>query len=164
MERASHDLKSVITTYEGKHNHEVPAARGSSGPAGSALPASVAPSAPQPVRAKESFARFDGSSAPLASFGFPRRERVGPHTANFAFGVGPQGLLAANLAMTRLGPMALPSVNAFMGHRQAAEAGFVMPKGEAKEETMSDMSLNMSNPAAAYYHQLIGRMPLGPQL
>lgn len=27
MERASHDLKFVITTYEGKHNHEVPTAR-----------------------------------------------------------------------------------------------------------------------------------------
>ncbi|PIA29933.1 hypothetical protein AQUCO_05800185v1 [Aquilegia coerulea] len=30
VERASHDLKYVITTYEGKHNHEVPAARSSS--------------------------------------------------------------------------------------------------------------------------------------
>ncbi|KAF3774090.1 putative WRKY transcription factor 2 [Nymphaea thermarum] len=30
VERASHDIKSVITTYEGKHNHEVPAARSSS--------------------------------------------------------------------------------------------------------------------------------------
>ncbi|XP_042488484.1 WRKY transcription factor SUSIBA2-like [Macadamia integrifolia] len=30
VERASHDLKSVITTYEGKHNHEVPTARNSS--------------------------------------------------------------------------------------------------------------------------------------
>uniref|UniRef100_A0A7N0T731 WRKY domain-containing protein n=3 Tax=Kalanchoe fedtschenkoi TaxID=63787 RepID=A0A7N0T731_KALFE len=29
VERASQDLKSVITTYEGKHNHDVPAARGS---------------------------------------------------------------------------------------------------------------------------------------
>uniref|UniRef100_A0A2P2IM13 WRKY domain-containing protein n=1 Tax=Rhizophora mucronata TaxID=61149 RepID=A0A2P2IM13_RHIMU len=27
VERASHNLKYVITTYEGKHNHEVPAAR-----------------------------------------------------------------------------------------------------------------------------------------
>ncbi|KAK1571680.1 hypothetical protein Q3G72_021239 [Acer saccharum] len=27
VERASHNLKCVITTYEGKHNHEVPAAR-----------------------------------------------------------------------------------------------------------------------------------------
>lgn len=31
VERASHDLRAVITTYEGKHNHEVPAARGSGG-------------------------------------------------------------------------------------------------------------------------------------
>lgn len=31
MERASHDLRAVITTYEGKHNHDVPAARGSGG-------------------------------------------------------------------------------------------------------------------------------------
>ncbi|XP_074310688.1 WRKY transcription factor SUSIBA2-like [Silene latifolia] len=30
VERASHNLKFVITTYEGKHNHEVPAARNSS--------------------------------------------------------------------------------------------------------------------------------------
>lgn len=29
VERASHDLRAVITTYEGKHNHDVPAARGS---------------------------------------------------------------------------------------------------------------------------------------
>ncbi|CAI0438892.1 unnamed protein product [Linum tenue] len=29
VERASHNLKYVITTYEGKHNHEVPAARNS---------------------------------------------------------------------------------------------------------------------------------------
>ncbi|KAI4350167.1 hypothetical protein L6164_010676 [Bauhinia variegata] len=29
VERASHDLKYVITTYEGKHNHEVPTARNS---------------------------------------------------------------------------------------------------------------------------------------
>lgn len=30
MERASHDPKAVITTYEGKHNHDVPTARSSS--------------------------------------------------------------------------------------------------------------------------------------
>ncbi|CAK9166665.1 unnamed protein product [Ilex paraguariensis] len=29
VERACHDLRSVITTYEGKHNHDVPAPRGS---------------------------------------------------------------------------------------------------------------------------------------
>lgn len=31
IERASHDIRAVITTYEGKHNHEVPVARGSGG-------------------------------------------------------------------------------------------------------------------------------------
>ncbi|XP_042513971.1 WRKY transcription factor WRKY24-like [Macadamia integrifolia] len=31
VERASHDYRAVITTYEGKHNHDVPAARGSGG-------------------------------------------------------------------------------------------------------------------------------------
>ncbi|XP_054820105.1 probable WRKY transcription factor 20 isoform X2 [Prosopis cineraria] len=40
VERASHDPKAVITTYEGKHNHDVPTARSSShdtaGPAAAA--------------------------------------------------------------------------------------------------------------------------------
>ncbi|MED6194523.1 WRKY transcription factor [Stylosanthes scabra] len=35
VERASHDLRAVITTYEGKHNHDVPAARGSGSGGGS---------------------------------------------------------------------------------------------------------------------------------
>ncbi|PHU18661.1 hypothetical protein BC332_14356 [Capsicum chinense] len=34
VERASDDLKSVITTYEGKHNHEVPSANKTNGVAG----------------------------------------------------------------------------------------------------------------------------------
>lgn len=29
VERAAHDMKAVITTYEGKHNHDVPVGRGS---------------------------------------------------------------------------------------------------------------------------------------
>ena len=30
LERACHDARAVVTTYEGKHNHDVPPARGSS--------------------------------------------------------------------------------------------------------------------------------------
>lgn len=36
MERASQDPRSVITTYEGKHNHDIPAARGSGRPSSNA--------------------------------------------------------------------------------------------------------------------------------
>ena len=48
VERASHDLRAVITTYEGKHNHDVPAARGSgslSRPAATTTTMAIRPSA-----------------------------------------------------------------------------------------------------------------------
>ncbi|XP_027090886.1 WRKY transcription factor WRKY24 [Coffea arabica] len=49
VERASHDLRAVITTYEGKHNHDVPAARGSgSNSANRPVPSSNAPMAVRP--------------------------------------------------------------------------------------------------------------------
>ncbi|MQM18003.1 hypothetical protein Taro_050986 [Colocasia esculenta] len=38
VERASHDPKAVITTYEGKHNHDVPASRTSSHDTGAPMP------------------------------------------------------------------------------------------------------------------------------
>ncbi|CAD6263400.1 unnamed protein product [Miscanthus lutarioriparius] len=47
VERASHDLKSVITTYEGKHNHEVPAARNSGGHQSTAAAAAGAGGGPR---------------------------------------------------------------------------------------------------------------------
>nr|QQV37203.1 WRKY transcription factor [Boehmeria nivea] len=52
VERASHDTRAVITTYEGKHNHDVPAARGTS---------SYAMSRPAP----HSAAANDGVTMPL---------------------------------------------------------------------------------------------------
>ncbi|KAL2958114.1 hypothetical protein AAZX31_18G190000 [Glycine max] len=51
VERAAHDIKAVITTYEGKHNHDVPAARGSGNyymnrnSLNSSIPAPIRPSA-----------------------------------------------------------------------------------------------------------------------
>lgn len=41
VERASHDPKAVITTYEGKHNHDVPTARNSSHDMAGSMAASV---------------------------------------------------------------------------------------------------------------------------
>lgn len=34
IERAPHDSRAVITTYEGKHNHDIPASRGGGGGGG----------------------------------------------------------------------------------------------------------------------------------
>ncbi|KAG8374463.1 hypothetical protein BUALT_Bualt11G0134800 [Buddleja alternifolia] len=48
VERASHDLRAVITTYEGKHNHEVPAARGSANYAMNRPPSNSGPTAIRP--------------------------------------------------------------------------------------------------------------------
>ncbi|KAL1558792.1 WRKY transcription factor [Salvia divinorum] len=47
VERASHDPRSVITTYEGKHNHDIPAARGSGNANG--RPSSNAVAAIRPI-------------------------------------------------------------------------------------------------------------------
>ncbi|GMN31505.1 hypothetical protein TIFTF001_049693 [Ficus carica] len=49
VERASHDPKAVITTYEGKHNHDVPMARNSSHD----MAGSMAVSVPARIRQEE---------------------------------------------------------------------------------------------------------------
>lgn len=96
MERASDDLKSVITTYEGKHNHDVPAARNSShvnsaGPntlSTQQAPAAAAVSShthrPQPSQIRSSTAQFERPS--LGSFGLPGRPRPPPLGPGPGFG------------------------------------------------------------------------------
>ncbi|KAK4483818.1 hypothetical protein RD792_011025 [Penstemon davidsonii] len=49
VERASHDMRAVITTYEGKHNHDVPAARGSGSYSMNRPPINSAPIAVRPL-------------------------------------------------------------------------------------------------------------------
>uniref|UniRef100_A0A803MB76 WRKY domain-containing protein n=1 Tax=Chenopodium quinoa TaxID=63459 RepID=A0A803MB76_CHEQI len=48
IERASHDTRAVITTYEGKHNHDVPAARGSASYNNAPMPVRPSAIASQP--------------------------------------------------------------------------------------------------------------------
>ena len=69
-------------------------------------------------------------------------------------GLGPTG----QFKMPVLGPIH------YMGQQASnADVGFMVPKGEPKEETVSDSGWPMSNGMAAY-HQLLSRLPLGPQL
>ncbi|XVE80667.1 hypothetical protein DITRI_Ditri14bG0156900 [Diplodiscus trichospermus] len=170
VERASHDLKSVITTYEGKHNHDVPAARSSSH-ANSATSSSVTAQAassvqthahrPEPPQLHNSMVR----PASFGPFTLPGRQQLGP-SPGFSFGMNQQGL--ANLAMAGLGPgqakLPVLPVHPFMSHqRQINEMGFMLPKGEPKMEPISEPGLNLSNNTSVY-QQIMSRLPLGPQI
>ncbi|XP_068637504.1 probable WRKY transcription factor 2 [Aristolochia californica] len=169
VERASHDLKSVITTYEGKHNHDVPAARNSSHV--NSGPTSVAPAQPTPsyVSRPEPSQIHDRSTP--GTFGFPIQP-LRP-ASNFSFGMGQPAL--ANLAMAGLGaatPTKMPGLpihQSYFGQQQQQqqqqqrrmnEMGFMMPKGEPKEEPMSESGHPVSA-GPSVYHQLMSRLPLG---
>ncbi|KAB1214982.1 putative WRKY transcription factor 2 [Morella rubra] len=174
VERASHDLKSVITTYEGKHNHDVPAARNSShvnSGVSSTVPSQASAAAvqphvhrPEPSQVHTSMARFE-RPASLNSFSLPGRQQLGT-SHGFSFGINQPGL--ANMAMAGLGPMqaklpVLPVHQYLAQQRQVNEMGFMLPKGEPKVEPMSEPGLNLSN-GSSVYQQIMSRLPLGPQM
>lgn len=166
VERASHDLKSVITTYEGKHIHDVPAARNSSHVNSGSHPtqqASVAATSsglvrrPQPSQAHVGTSPFKTPSLGIGSFGRPQ---LGPGPG-FGFGVNQPGF--ASLALAGLGPNQgrLP-VHSYFGNQAGPmgnNLGFVMPKGEP----VTDSGLNPSN-ASSVYQQLMSQLPLGPHM
>lgn len=67
VERASHDMRAVITAYEGKHNHDVPAARGS-GYATNRLSSnsSAATTMPMPIRPSAISSQANNASFPYS--------------------------------------------------------------------------------------------------
>ncbi|XP_022143503.1 probable WRKY transcription factor 2 [Momordica charantia] len=169
VERASHDLKSVITTYEGKHNHDVPAARNSSHISSStSSPATAQNSSvtiqshvhrPGPSQAQNNIPRFE-----RPAFGLGGRQQMG--TAHgFSFGMNQPGL--GNLTMgTALGQAKLPVLPMHPYLAQAHHVngmGFLLPKGEPNVEPTSDLGLNFSN-GSAVYQQIMSRLPLGPEM
>ncbi|KAE8667052.1 regulator of ribonuclease-like protein 3 [Hibiscus syriacus] len=169
VERASHDLKSVITTYEGKHDHDVPAAHNSShansatsNAAATAMASSVQPHAHRPEPSQ-----FHNRVRPTSfgPFTLPERQQLVP-SPGFSFRMNQPGL--ANLAMGRLGPGQLKPpilpVHPYMPHqRQSNEMGFGFPKGETKMEPSIEPGLNLSNNTSVY-QQLMSRLPLGPHV
>jgi WRKY transcription factor 2 len=153
VERASHDLKSVITTYEGKHNHEVPAARNSghaSSGSGSAPPS--APQANLSHRRQEqpqgTFAQFGGAS-PFGSFSIPPRGQLGGAPGNFRFGMAPPG-------------MSMPMPVARHPSMMQGFPGLMMPEGQPKAEPGTQSGYPMAN--AAYQQMMMNRPPFGPQM
>ncbi|XP_075481696.1 putative WRKY transcription factor 2 [Primulina tabacum] len=168
VERASHDLKSVITTYEGKHNHDVPAARNSSHVNSGSHPtqqAAVAATSsglvrrPQPPQVHVGTSAFKSPSVGIGSF-CPTKLDPG-----FGFGVNQPGF--ASLALAGLGPdPGRLSIHSYIGNQAGPmgnNLGFMMPKGEPKMEPVTDSGLNPSN-ASTVYQQLMSRLPLGPHM
>ncbi|KAI7734441.1 hypothetical protein M8C21_004090 [Ambrosia artemisiifolia] len=143
VERASHDLKSVITTYEGKHNHDVPAARNSSHVNSTTQPQSV-----QASQVQNTMARFERPQYGL---------QPGPH--GYGYGMNP-----THMAMAGMGPnQGVPS-HQFIG--QMHDMGMMLPKGEPKVEPVSEPGLNLAANGSSMYHhrQIINGMPLGRQM
>ncbi|XP_076887620.1 putative WRKY transcription factor 2 [Bidens hawaiensis] len=139
VERASHDLKSVITTYEGKHNHDVPAARNSSH--NSTITQSQSA---QPSQVHNTIARFDRT---------PNGLQPGPHGYGY-------GANLAQMGMAGLVPnQAKMPVHSFLG--QINEMGMMVPKGEPKVKPVSDPGLNLATDGSSvYHHQVMNRLPL----
>ncbi|KAK4439625.1 putative WRKY transcription factor 2 [Sesamum alatum] len=172
VERASHDLKSVITTYEGKHNHDVPAAR-NSGHTNSGLQNTLAsrqaPSAsshihrPEPSQIRGSIPRFERPS--MGSFGHLGRPQLGPGPG-YGFGMNQQpGFPGLGLGPNQ-GKLPVMPVNPYLGHQPRPVndmGGYMQPKEEPKVEPVTDTGLNSSN-GPSVYQQLMSRLPLGPQM
>ncbi|GER56972.1 WRKY DNA-binding protein [Striga asiatica] len=178
VERASHDLKSVITTYEGKHNHDVPAARNSShansGPTNQHhTPAATAVTSGHVQRAEPpsqmhaaAMARFERPLlGPIGLPGRPQHLGLGPGFG-FGYGLGQQRFASLGLAgfghhhQGKLPPM---QVNPYLGYgpRPVSDMGLVIPKTEPKVEPVMDGG---SDGSLAYHQQLMSRLPLGPQM
>ncbi|XP_039038340.1 probable WRKY transcription factor 2 [Hibiscus syriacus] len=167
VERASHDLKSVITTYEGKHNHDVPAARNSSHANSATSNSEIAMASSIQTHAhRPEPSQLHNSTVRPTSFGpftLSGRQQLGP-SPGFLFRMNQPSL--ANLAMAGLGPgqpkLPVLPVHPYMP-RQGNEIGFRFPKGETKMEPMSEPGLDLSNNTSVY-QQLMSRLPLGPQM
>uniref|UniRef100_A0A7N0ZU12 WRKY domain-containing protein n=1 Tax=Kalanchoe fedtschenkoi TaxID=63787 RepID=A0A7N0ZU12_KALFE len=174
VERASHDLKSVITTYEGKHNHDVPAARNSShvssaasanGGMGSQSQSLIPRHEPSQVT---SMARYERQPH-LSSFNLPMMQSLGAPPHGFPTGVIQSSL--ANMSMAGLGPgqNKFPGIPAYpylmqqqqLQQRHVNDLSFMMPKGEAKVEPNSDPNVYHPN-GSSVYNRIVNRLPLGP--
>lgn len=148
----------MITTYEGKHNHEAPTTRRSNHPNSGPLNATSG-SAAQPLSLlqkhepiQDRFARFN-THTPLSTFNFPPRDQLGT-ASGFPFAMEQPSL--ANLAMAGFNPMAAvkvpiaPPVHSFLSHGHPTEAGYLLHKVEPKEEPLPGSLLPVPNSVSVY--------------
>ncbi|KAL6614276.1 hypothetical protein ACP70R_036546 [Stipagrostis hirtigluma subsp. patula] len=125
VERASHDLRAVITTYEGKHNHDVPAARGSA-----ALYRATPPPPPPPAAMAYQSGAAAGQQQYAHGFG-------GQH-GSFGLGGGApaQGAAGGGFAFSGFDN---PMGSYMSQHQQQQRQNDAMHASRAKEEPREDM-------------------------
>ncbi|KAL5703237.1 hypothetical protein ACHQM5_028352 [Ranunculus cassubicifolius] len=179
VERASHDLKYVITTYEGKHNHEVPVARNSSHMNSSAanitsstsnaqttltIPRTANIPKPEPhiqdMMPRSGFGNEFFRPNNLCGYGLP-----GFPSAMPTYGLNPnhngthQGSLitqvlpdfSMSMPMNVNVPLSGYNFGKAGGVPQASDMRFVRPKQEQGDDTVYN-----SNASAAFYGQMMG--------
>ncbi|CAO2182484.1 unnamed protein product [Urochloa humidicola] len=121
VERASHDLRAVITTYEGKHNHDVPAARGSA--------ALYRPAPPQPPADNNYLA---GPPPPAMSYQTTGQQQYGFGGGQSSFGPGGGFGFSSGGFDNAMG--------SYMSqHQQQQRQNDAMHASRAKEEPREDM-------------------------
>nr|QXR38077.1 WRKY33 [Caragana korshinskii] len=125
VERAANDIKAVITTYEGKHNHDVPSARGSAGYNmnrnslnNSNVPAPIRPSVVN---------CYSSSSSFTDSLYKPRLPTIG-NQESFPLDIS-QG--PGNFGYSALGR----SMGSFTNHSQCLDDAYSKAKDERKDDS-----------------------------
>ncbi|KAF8099860.1 hypothetical protein N665_0236s0021 [Sinapis alba] len=150
VERASHDLKSVITTYEGKHDHDVPAARNSShGGAGNGVSAAQTNHYHNGHHSEPPRGRYD-RQLNQSQFGrpFSFQPHLGP-PSGFAFGLGQTGLGNLSIPGLAFGQGKLPGLS----HPGGMNEAMMMQRGmEPKVEPGSETEQSV-------YNQIMSRLP-----
>ncbi|CDY32799.1 BnaA10g10500D [Brassica napus] len=156
VERASHDLKSVITTYEGKHNHDVPAARNSSHGGGGN--GNSGGSAAQPHHFHEQprgrYERQLTASNHQSPFGrpFSFQPHLGP-PSGYSFGLGQTGLANLSLPGLGFGQGKLPGLPHPYMTQPGGMSEAMMHRGmEPKVEPVSETGQSV-------YNQIMSRLP-----
>ncbi|KAG2333209.1 hypothetical protein Bca4012_017143 [Brassica carinata] len=155
VERASHDLKSVITTYEGKHDHDVPAARNSSHGGGGGNGNGGVSSAQTHHYQEPPRGRFDRQLNQSSQFGrpFSFQPHLGP-PSGFAFGLGQTGLGNFSIPGLAFGQGKLPGLpHAYMSQPPVGMNEAMMQRGmEPKVEPGSETRQSL-------YNQIMSRLP-----
>lgn len=141
VERASHDLRAVITTYEGKHNHDVPAARGSgshsvnrplpnNNNSNVVAPAPATAIGPSAVAHHTTSTTHSANNLPLHSVRLPTSDGQSPFTLEMLQSPGSYGFAGFGNSM-----------GSYMNQSQLTDNGYSKTKEEPRDDNVFFESL-----------------------